>query len=69
MCEQLRLVQQEGVVALVGLDLDEADIGGDRVQRVHDLRLSAVGNSQSLVKETTQKRVFVPRKALASTPP
>ena len=34
--EQLRLVQQERVVALVGLDLDKADIGGDRVQRVHD---------------------------------
>ena len=29
----------------------------------------AVGNSQSEVKEMTQKRVFVPRKALASTPP
>ena len=35
--EQLRLVQQKGVVALVGLDLDEADIGRHRVQRVHDL--------------------------------
>ena len=33
---ELRLVQQEGVVALVGLDLDEAHIGGDRVERVHD---------------------------------
>src|SRR5690606_36081309 len=28
-----------------------------------------VGNSQSEVKDATQKRVFVPRKALASTPP
>src|SRR5215212_11342789 len=33
--EQLRLLQQEGVVSLVGLDLDKADIGGDGVQRVH----------------------------------
>src|SRR5690606_7270708 len=32
-------------------------------------RLSEVGKSQSLVKETTQKRDFVPLKALASTPP
>src|SRR3982074_1904920 len=34
-CEQLRLVQQKSVVTLVGLDLDKADIGGDRVQRMH----------------------------------
>src|SRR6185437_14524680 len=32
-------------------------------------RLSSVGNSQSEVKDTRQKRVLVPRKALASTPP
>src|SRR6185436_15253830 len=31
-------------------------------------RLSRVGNSQSDVNETRQKRVLVPRKALASTP-
>ena len=31
-------------------------------------RDSEVGNSQSLVKEITQKRVGVPLKALASTP-
>src|SRR5271168_2220768 len=31
-------------------------------------RDSEVGNSQSLVKETTQKRVWTPRKARASTP-
>ena len=35
--EQLRLLQQEGVVALVGLDLDEADVGRHGVQRLHDL--------------------------------
>ena len=33
---KLRLVEQEGVVALVGLDLDEADIGGYGVQRMDD---------------------------------
>src|SRR5437763_5714488 len=33
--EQLRLVRQEAVVPLVGLDLDKADMGGDGVQRVH----------------------------------
>src|SRR5712671_5906554 len=33
--EQLRLLQQEGVVPLVGLDLDKADVGGDGIQRVH----------------------------------
>src|SRR5205814_4967983 len=33
--EQLRLVQQKRIVALVGLDLDKADIGRDRVQRMH----------------------------------
>src|SRR5471030_3335562 len=32
---EFRLVQQEGVVALVALDLNEADIGGNRVQRLH----------------------------------
>ncbi len=31
--------------------------------------LSAVGNSQSEVNDTTQKRVFVPWKALARLPP
>src|SRR5690242_17378639 len=30
-CEQFGLVQQKGVVALVGLDLDEADIRRDGV--------------------------------------
>ena len=55
--EQLGLVQQEGVVALVGLDLDKADIGGDGVQRMDQLRGSRdVGNSQSLVKEMMQNR-------------
>src|SRR5690606_31770258 len=32
-------------------------------------RFSSVGNSQSLVKETRQKRVSVPRNASASRPP
>src|SRR5581483_6760861 len=32
-------------------------------------RLSEVGNSQSLVKETTQNRVFVPLNAFESSPP
>ena len=36
--EEFRLVEQEGVVALVGLDLDEAHIGGDGVERMHDRR-------------------------------
>src|SRR5579883_3353335 len=35
--EQFGLVQQEGVVPLVALDLDKADIGGHRVERMHDL--------------------------------
>src|SRR5262249_37072022 len=35
--EELGLFQQEGVVSIVGLDLDERDIGGNGVQRVHDL--------------------------------
>jgi len=67
--EHFRLVEQEGVVALVGLDLDEAHIGGRRVQRMDDLAVSDGGKSQSLEKATTQKRVLVPLKALASTPP
>jgi hypothetical protein len=32
-------------------------------------RFSRVGNSQSLVNETTQKRVSVPRNAFATSPP
>src|SRR5438477_8720375 len=32
---ELGLVQQEGIVALVALDFHEADIGRDRVQRLH----------------------------------
>src|SRR3546814_11926484 len=35
--DEFRLVQQEGVVPLVALDLDEADIRRDRVQRVDDV--------------------------------
>src|ERR1700690_33784 len=35
--EQLGLVQQERIVALVGRDLDKADIGGDGVERMHQL--------------------------------
>src|SRR5579884_2791839 len=45
--EQLRLVQQEGVVALVGLDLDETDVGGDSIERVHDL--AALGGREQPV--------------------
>ena len=33
---EIRLVQQEGVMAVVGDDLGEADIGGDGVQGVDD---------------------------------
>src|SRR5262245_65611376 len=33
--EELGLIEQEGVVALVGLHLDEADVGGDGIQRMH----------------------------------
>jgi hypothetical protein len=36
---------------------------------MHDGAGIGVGKSQSEVKEITQKRVLVPRKALASTPP
>ena len=39
--------QQEGVVALVGLDLDEADVGGHRVQRLHDLAALARSGTAS----------------------
>ena len=68
--EEFRLVEQEGVVAVVGLDLDKADTGRPpRSSACTTSRLSAVGNSQSLVKETTQKRVLVPAKASASRPP
>ena len=68
--EKLRLVEQEGVVAAVGLDLDEGDVRRRGVQRMHDgAVLRASGTASREVKETTQKRVFVPRKALASTPP
>src|SRR5690606_9076466 len=35
--KQLRLVEQKRVVALVALDLDERDVGGDGVERLHDL--------------------------------
>ena len=35
---EIRLVQQEGVVALVGWDFDEADIGPGAVQRAGDRR-------------------------------
>ncbi len=66
---ELGLVEQEGVVALVGLDLDEADIGRDRVERMDDGAAFRVGKSQSEVKETTQKRTCVPWKAPASKPP
>src|SRR5690606_2559415 len=34
--EQFRLVEQERVMSLVALDLDEADIGRDGVQRMDD---------------------------------
>ena len=34
--EEFRLVEQEGVMPLVRFDLDEADIGGDRIERVDD---------------------------------
>src|SRR5579872_6706699 len=34
--EELGLVEQEGVVAFVGLDLDEAHVGGGGVEGVHD---------------------------------
>ncbi len=67
--EEDRLVEQEGVVAAVGLDLDEADRGAARIERADDRLLSTVGNSQSEVKEATQKRVREPRNALASRPP
>ena len=67
--EQLRLVEQERVVALVAVDLDEAHGSGGGVQRMHEGARIEVGNSQSDVNDTTQKRVLVPRKALARTPP
>ena len=66
---EVRLVEQEGVVALVGRDLDEADIGAGRFSARAMARLSAVGNSQSEVNETMQKRVRVPRNAAARSPP
>ena len=34
---EFRLVQQEGVMTVVGLDLDEAHIRGDRVERMPDV--------------------------------
>src|SRR5579862_4481240 len=36
---KLGLVEQECVMAFVGRDLDEADIGGGSVERVHDLAI------------------------------
>src|SRR5215207_8981599 len=67
--EHAGLVEKEGVVTLVALDLDEADRGGGGVERMPIARESRVGKSQSEVKEMRQKRVFVPRNASASTPP
>jgi len=67
--EHLRLLEQEGVVALVALDLDEGDVAATAFSAWTIARFSRVGNSQSLVKEIRQKRVGVPLKALAKTPP
>ena len=68
--EQFRLVEQEGVVALVGDDLRERDTRAPPALSAWTMaRESEVGNSQSDVNETTQKRVGVPLKARATEPP
>lgn len=33
---KFRHIQKKGIVAAIGLDLGEADIGGDGIERVHD---------------------------------
>src|SRR5450830_604791 len=48
--EQFRLVEQEGVVALVGDDLGERDAGTRRVERVHD-RARLGGRKQPIAGE------------------
>ena len=47
---EFRLVEQEGVVALVALDLDEADIGGDGVERL-DHGAALAGREQPVAGE------------------
>ena len=51
--EQFRLVEQEGVVAAVGLDLDEGDRGAGGVQRMHD-RAALLGREQPVAGEGDQ---------------
>ena len=48
--EQFRLVEQEGVMAAVGLDLDEGDRGAGGVQRMHD-RAALLGREQPVAGE------------------
>ena len=43
-------------MALVAVDLDKADLGRRRIQRMGDALVLRGGNSQSVVKEMTQKR-------------
>src|SRR6267378_1418382 len=50
---ELRLVQQEGVVALVALDLDEADIGRHGVEGL-DHRPALAGGKQPVAGEREQ---------------
>ena len=57
--EQLRLVEQEGVVAAVASRSRRSEtLAAAALSACTTVRFSAVGNSQSVVKETTQKRVL-----------
>ncbi len=67
--EQLGLVEQEGVVALVGFTSTKLTFAATALSACTTSRDSRVGNSQSLVNEIRQKRTGVFAKALASTPP
>ena len=61
---EFRLVEQEGVVALVALDLDEAHVGRRLVERAGDgARLRGREQPVAELKEITQKRVCEPAKA------
>lgn len=66
--EEFRHVEQERIVAAVGLDLRERHACAAGIERVDRGARFEVGNNQSLVNDTTQNRVLVPRNACASTP-
>jgi len=66
--EQLRLLEQEGIVPLVGDDSAKDTRARPAVEGRHDGARIGGWKRQSEVKEMTQNRVGVSLNALASTP-